>query len=69
MQFKNKRALLLAVMLTVWLAVQAFAGPMVVVDNPVYEFAPEPDGTKIQYAFIVKNAGDADLEIENIVPD
>jgi hypothetical protein len=46
-----------------FLVAPAHAAPRVVVDKPVFDFGELPQGQKIAHAFILKNAGDADLTI------
>ena len=46
-----------------FLVAPAHAGPRVVVDQPVYDAGEVPQGKPIAHAFILKNAGDADLTI------
>ncbi len=56
--------LMAAVFLPGWVA----ADPVAVVESPVYTFESVPEGVKIHHAFVIKNSGDVDLKIENIVP-
>jgi len=53
----------LTMLLLPFLVAPAHAGPRVVVDKPVFDFGELPQGQKIAHAFILKNAGDADLTI------
>ena len=46
----------------------ALAGPVAVFESPVYTFESIPEGTHIDHVFTVKNNGDADLNITNVVP-
>ncbi len=50
-------------------SVAAPAGkPLAVVDQPTYTFDPVPDGTHVSHAFVVKNSGDAVLNILDVRP-
>lgn len=53
----------LTMLLLPFLVAPAHAAPRVVVDKPVFDFGELPQGQKITHAFILKNAGDADLTI------
>ena len=55
-------------MATVFLPGWVAADPVAVVESPVYTFESAPEGVKIHHAFVIKNSGDVDLKIENIVP-
>lgn len=46
----------------------AAAGPVAEVQTPVYKFEAVPEGTHIYHEFVVKNKGDQELEIENVLP-
>lgn len=56
--------------LAVWVCIpgNASAVPRVLIDAPVYTFDPVPEGVRIDHVFIVKNTGDEDLAIENVLP-
>jgi hypothetical protein len=68
MQIGNGIKMWFAVLIAVCLPVMGYAGPVAVVDEPVYEFESVPDGVKVSHVFVIKNAGDADLLIENVLP-
>lgn len=44
------------------------AGPTAVPVEPVYEFSPLMEGEVLDHAFIIKNTGDAPLNITNVLP-
>ncbi len=59
--------------LTVFLAVVLFvlpctAAPKAVFVDAVFEFSPLPEGEKIIHEFVVRNTGDTDLNITNVLP-
>lgn len=61
--------------LAIWVAVAvligagiATAGPKVLVEQPVFEFEAVPEGVVVQNSFVIKNVGDAQLIIQNVVP-
>jgi hypothetical protein len=54
----------LTMFLLPFLVAPAHAGPRVVVDQSVYDAGELPQGKPIAHAFILKNAGDADLTIK-----
>jgi len=53
----------LAMLILPFLVAAGHAAPRVVVDKPAVDFGEVPQGQKIAHAFILKNAGDADLTI------
>jgi hypothetical protein len=58
---------------TVFLAVVLFglpcgATPKAVPVEAVFEFSSLPEGEKITHEFIVRNIGDTDLNITNVLP-
>ncbi len=57
-------ALLVLCLMSSW----AIAGPVAVIDEPVFTFKSVPEGTRIEHVFIIKNTGDTDLNIENVLP-
>jgi hypothetical protein len=60
-------ALLVTVVGLVMLQSLAYAGaPLVVLPEPVYEFAPVIEGTYVDHDFSVRNQGDAPLEIVKV---
>ena len=67
-QIINQIKISLAVLAVLCLCSWAYAGPVAVVDKPVYAFETVPEGVKIKHVFIVKNSGDTELSIDNIVP-
>ncbi|RMF81109.1 MAG: DUF1573 domain-containing protein [Nitrospirae bacterium] len=48
------------------LAAAAWAGPHVAVEAPVYDFGTVLQGDKVVHRFVVKNTGDATLEIHKV---
>ena len=60
---KMMRLGVLTMLLLPFLVAPAHADPRVVIDKPVFDFGELPQGQKIAHAFILKNAGDADLTI------
>ncbi len=57
----------------VFLAVVLFAlpctaAPKAVFVDAVFEFSPLPEGEQIIHEFIVRNTGDTDLNITNVLP-
>ena len=46
----------------------AVAGPVVLVESPKFVFEEVPEGVRVDHEFVVKNIGDADLEIKNVLP-
>ena len=59
--------------LTVFFAVVLFAlpctaAPKAVFVDAIFEFSPLPEGEKIIHEFIVRNTGDTDLNITNVLP-
>lgn len=57
----------LLLMLTAW-AVNAFAGPKAVFVQPSFDFKAVSEGTHLTHDFIVKNEGDAPLNITKVQP-
>lgn len=49
-------------------SVNAAAGPKVQVDQPVHTFESIPEGKHVSHTFIVKNSGDAVLNITGVKP-
>lgn len=63
----------LSIVLTVFLAVVLFTLPCTATPkaepvDAVFEFSPLPEGEKISHEFIVRNTGDTDLNITNVLP-
>src|SRR5919198_1171592 len=46
----------------------AHAAPQLVVEQPVYSFGTILQGKKVEHTFILKNAGDAPLQIKQVKP-
>ncbi len=44
------------------------AAPRAELVNPVYTFEPVPDGQPLTHEFIIKNTGDAPLNILSVLP-
>ncbi len=44
------------------------AGPKAELVNPVFTFDPVPDGQPLTHEFIIKNTGDAPLNILSVLP-
>lgn len=65
-----KKAIYTAVCVIVMAALpgSVLAGPVAVVESPVFEFDFVPEGVRVDHEFVIKNTGDAELEIENVLP-
>lgn len=50
------------------LPIQVLANPKAVVDNPVFEFDPVPEGLLVSSDFTIKNKGTAVLVLEKVSP-
>ena len=55
-------------LMVVFLPGLVLAGPVIVVDTPVFEFDSVPEGVRIDHDFVIRNTGDTDLHIENVLP-
>ncbi|MCF6247260.1 MAG: DUF1573 domain-containing protein [Desulfobacula sp.] len=57
-------ALLIFCIMTGW----GVAKPIATIDNPVFTFDTIPEGFHLDHEFIIKNTGDTELNIENVLP-
>jgi len=65
----KKLFIILCVFLAVaFSALPCTATPKAVFVDSVFEFSSLPEGEKIVHEFIVKNTGDSDLNILNVLP-
>ena len=67
-QMKKAIYTALFIIVTAALPGLAPAGPVAVVESPVFEFEPVPEGVRVDHEFVIRNNGDEDLEIENVLP-
>lgn len=49
-------------------AAAAIAAPEIAVDRPVYDFGSISQGKKVEHAFVIRNKGDAPLNIKSVRP-
>lgn len=59
---------LLVVALFAFPALPCLAGPKLDVPEPVYTFKTVPEGEQILHEFVVRNTGDTDLNITDVLP-
>lgn len=64
----RKTIIMAVIWLTLVIGSWAQAGPVAVFESPVHTFELIPEGTHIDHVFTVKNKGDADLNITNVLP-
>ncbi len=65
----RKRTILLALLMALLLfPIQGIANPKAVVDTPVHEVEPVPEGPLIDAEFIIKNKGTELLVLEKVSP-
>lgn len=53
---------------TSWARAEEPPAPKVQIDGSIFDFGSVPEGQKVVHDFQVKNVGNADLKIDNIVP-
>ncbi len=65
-----KRIVLIFTMLLVLLFMtdSVIATPIATVDNPEFTFDSIPEGVHLDHEFIIRNTGDTELTIENVLP-
>lgn len=65
---KKVISLFVAVLAVFCLTQKGIAQPVANIEAPVYQFDPVPDGVRVDHEFVIKNDGDSELHIENVLP-
>lgn len=65
----KQKLLFLAIWCVVcFLPVISAAGPVAVIEEPVYTFESIVEGQYVEHEFVIKNSGDAPLKIIDVLP-
>lgn len=57
----------MSVLLLLVTGVRVLASPQIAVDQPIYDFGSITNGSQILHDFVIRNTGDAELEISRVV--
>jgi len=64
---RGHRLMTMTVSLLLVAGTRILAAPQIVVDQPIYDFGSITNGSQILHDFAIRNAGDAELEIDRVV--
>lgn len=65
---KKLYLILIVAVCTAVLPLTAMAAPKAVPAEPVFQFVPVPEGQNLSHDFIIRNEGDAPLNITDVIP-